>query len=135
MGRDFFGKIPNGAPGIELRLALLHHFGVNKGKFNLQKLVEITSTNPAKIFGLYPHKGTIAMGGDADIVIFDPAAEITVSSDMLHENVDYTPYEGTRLTGYPVGTIANGQVIVEKGKFIGQVGAGKFIKRRSPQII
>lgn len=135
MGRDFFGKIPNGAPGIELRLALLHHFGVNQGRFNLQKLVEITSTNPAKIFGLYPDKGTIAVGGDADIVIFDPAAEITVSSDILHENVDYTPYEGTKLTGYPVGTIANGKVIVEKSKFIGKVGAGKFIKRRSPQII
>ena len=135
MGRDFFGKIPNGVPGIELRLALLHHFGVNNGKFSLQKLVEITSTNPAKIFGMYPDKGTIAVGSDADIVIFDPTAQVTVSSDLLHENVDYTPYEGTKLTGYPAGTIAKGKVIVENGKFIGKIGDGKFLKRRSPQII
>ncbi len=132
MGRNFFGKIPNGAPGIEARLSLLHTYGVGTNVLSLQKFVELTSTNPAKVFGLYPEKGTIAVGSDADLVVFDPHMERTISKEILHENVDYTPYEGFKVKGYPVATIARGQVIVENSKFIGKRGEGRFIKRKAP---
>ncbi len=135
MGREFFGKIPNGAPGIEARMALMHTYGVGNGKFGLQKFVQVTSTNPAKIFGLYPEKGTIAVGSDADLVIFDPVLERTVTKEILHENVDYTPYEGFKVKGYPVATIARGQVMVDNGRFVGQKGTGRFIKRKAPSFM
>lgn len=132
LGRDCFSKIPNGAPGIEARMALLYSFGVAQGKLSLQKFVEITATNPAKIFGLYPEKGTLAIGSDADMVLFDPALERVISKEILHENVDYTPYEGFKVKGFPVTTIAGGEVIVENGRFIGRPGTGKFLKRKHP---
>lgn len=135
LGKEFFGKIPNGAPGVELRMALMHTYGVVENKFDLQRFVQITSTNAAKIFGMYPKKGTIAVGSDADIVIFNPDIEKTVTKEILHENVDYTPYEGMKLKGYPEITISRGKVIVENGQFIGEKGCGKFIKRETPMII
>lgn len=135
MGRDFFAKIPNGAPGIEARMALLFDRGVNSGKISLNRFVEITATNPAKIFGLYPNKGTLVVGSDADIVVFDPALKKTISKNILHENVDYTPYEGVQVTGYPVMTFSRGELIVKNGEFIGKAGRGKFVARGAPTIV
>lgn len=135
LGREFFGKIPNGAPGIETRLAVLHGRGVGEGRIGLQQFVALTAANPAKIFGLYPQKGTLAVGSDADIVIFDPSAQRVISRELLHENVDYTPYEGIAVTGYPVTTLARGKVIADGGKFTGSPGDGKLLRRKSPQIL
>lgn len=135
MGLASFEKIPNGAPGVEARMALIFDRGVNSGKFSMNKFVEITATNPARIFGMYPQKGTIDVGADADIVIFDPKLKQTISKKILHENVDYTPYEGFAVTGYPIMTLSRGKVIMKDGKFIGKVGAGNFIARRKPEII
>ncbi len=130
LGKNFFADIPGGVPGIETRFSLLYHFGFKKGKISLNRLVDICCTNPAKIFGLYPQKGTINIGSDADIVIIDPKKEATLSIDILHQNVDYTPYAGIKLIGYPVYTISRGEVIVENNKFIGKKGRGKFLKRK-----
>jgi len=135
LGLEFFGKIPNGAPGIETRMALMYSYGADMGKLSLQRFVEITATNPAKIFGLYPSKGTIAVGSDADIVIFDPNVKEVITKSKLHENVDYTPYEGFEVTGYPVITISRGNIIVENGNFIGRKGSGKFLKRQAPILV
>lgn len=135
LGRDFFGDIPNGAPGIEVRPALLYTYGVKQGRLSLQQFVSAVATNPAKIFGLYPEKGTIAVGSDADLVIFDPQVEKTLTKEILHENTDYTPYEGAKLKGFPIATIAGGEVIVEKGDFVGERGRGKLLKRKKPSLI
>lgn len=135
MGLNDFTKIPNGAPGVELRMPLMYTYGVLEGRISLQKFVEVTSTNVAKVFGMYPQKGTIAIGSDADLVIFDKDKEVTVTQSMLNENVDYTPYEGFKLKGYPVVTLSRGEVVAESGKYIGKEGRGKFIKRGAPQII
>lgn len=135
MGKDSFAKIPNGAPGIEARMALMYTYGVTSGKIDLNRFVQVTSTNAAKIYGMYPQKGTIVIGSDADLVVFDPNVETTLTKSMLHENVDYTPYEGFKLKGYPTVTISRGNVIAKDGQFVGKEGRGKFIKRTSPQII
>lgn len=116
-------------------MALMYTYGVAEGRISLEKFVQITSANAAKVFGMYPQKGTIAVGSDADIVIFDPEKEVTVTQSMLHENVDYTPYEGFKLKGYPVMTMSKGDVVAENGNFVGKEGAGKFIKRGAPSII
>jgi dihydropyrimidinase len=129
LGQDDFSKIPNGAPGIETRLTLVHNGGVRQGRISLNRFVELCSTTPAKMFGLFPRKGTIAVGSDADIVVFDPNAEQTLSVKTLHMRVDYNPYEGTRVRGAPGVVISNGAVIVEGGKFVGKKGAGRFLKR------
>lgn len=135
MGKDDFTKIPNGAPGIELRMPLMYSEGVEKGRISLNKYVEITSTNSAKIFGMYPKKGTIAVGSDADIVVLDPNKKVKVTKDILHENVDYTPYEGFEIKGYPVATFSRGDLIAENGNFVGEEGRGEFIKRGAPTIV
>jgi dihydropyrimidinase len=129
LGKEDFTKCPNGAPGIETRVPLMFSEGVSKGRISINKFVEVIATNPAKIFGLYPQKGTIAVGSDADIVIIDPDKEVTLSKEMLHENVDYTPYEGIKLKGYPVLTMVRGKVVSEENKFVGEAGYGRFIKR------
>ena len=129
MGKDDFTKCPNGAPGVETRMPVIFSEGVMKGRISINKFVEVTSTNPAKIYGMYPQKGTIAVGSDADIVIIDRDKEVTITKSMLHENVDYTPYEGMKVKGYPVMTIVRGKVIVKDNEFIGEEGYGKFIKR------
>lgn len=135
LGKESFAKIPNGAPGVEPRMALMYTYGVVNGKISLNRFVEITSTNAAKVYGMYPQKGTIAVGSDADLVIFDPNKELTLTHSMLHENVDYTPFEGFKLKGYPEVTMSRGEVIAKDGKYIGKDGRGKFIKRGAPQII
>lgn len=135
LGKDFFGFIPNGIPGIEVRPVLLYTYGVVQRRLNLQQFVSVIAANPAKIFGLYPEKGTIAVGSDADLVIFDPQAEKTLTKKILHEKVDYTPYEGIKLKGFPVSTIVRGEVIVENGVFIGKSGRGKLLKRKKPHLI
>jgi dihydropyrimidinase len=129
LGRDDFSKIPNGAPGIETRMSLLHDGGVKTGKISWNRYVELTSTSPAKIFGLFPRKGTIAPGSDADIVVFDPERKQTLSAKTLHMKVDYNPYEGREISGVSEVVLSRGRVIVEKGKFTGRAGAGSFLKR------
>lgn len=129
-GRDDFTKIPNGAPGIETRVPLVYHFGVREGRLSINRFVELVSTAPARLFGLSPRKGTIAVGSDADLVIFDPHQERTLTTENLHMNVDYSPYEHITVRGYPVMTIARGRIIVKDNEFVGQVGAGEFLERR-----
>lgn len=135
LGKDNFTKIPNGAPGIEARMALIHHYGVNEGNISINKFVELTSTNPAKIFGMYPKKGTIAVNSDADIVVFDEDKELTISVDMLHENVDYSTFEGFKVKGYPIATFSRGELIAEDGNYIGKEARGKLIKRKNIEIL
>ncbi len=129
LGKDDFSKIPNGHPAIEHRMELMYSEGVNKRKISLHKYVEITSTNAAKIFGMFPRKGTIAVGSDADLVIFDPAASHTISADSHHMNVDYSAYEGWRVTGKCKTVLLRGKVVVDDGKCLAAKGGGKFIKR------
>jgi dihydropyrimidinase len=129
LGRDDFSKIPNGAPGIETRMSLVFDGGVRPGHISLNRFVELTSTSPAKIFGLFPRKGTIAPGSDADIVVFDPNRTITLSYRTLHMNVDYNPYEGRQVTGATDTVLSRGSVIIEDGTFVGRRGAGSFIRR------
>jgi dihydropyrimidinase len=129
LGKDDFSRIPNGAPGIETRLTLVHNGGVRSGRISLNRFVELCSTTPAKMFGLFPRKGTIAVGSDADLVVFDPDANRTLSAKTLHMRVDYNPYEGTHVKGAPSVVISNGSVIIEDGRFIGKNGAGRFLKR------
>jgi dihydropyrimidinase len=130
LGRGDFSKIPNGAPGIETRMSLVYDGGVRTGYISLNRFVELTSTAPAKIFGLYPRKGTIAPGADADIVVFDPERQLTLSAKTLHMKVDYNPYEGRQVTGAPDTVLSRGRVIVEAGRFVGRAGGGSFIKRQ-----
>lgn len=129
MGENDFSKIPNGHPAIEHRMELLYSEGVHKGKISLNKFVEVTATNPAKIFGMFPQKGTIGIGSDADIVIFDPNASHTISASSHHMNVDYSAYEGWQLTGKVKKVILRGKLVIEDAKCLAQKGYGKFIKR------
>jgi len=129
MGRDDFSKIPNGAPGLENRLQMIHEFGARAGRISLNRMVELLSTNPAKLFGLYPRKGTIAVGSDADIVVFDPEKKVTISAQNHHSKVDYNLYEGTEITGTPEVVLLRGQVLIENDEFVGEVGGGRFIQR------
>ena len=129
LGRDDFSKIPNGGPGIENRLHMLYTFGVRTGKLTLNRFVELTSTNVAKRFGLYPKKGTVAVGSDADLVVWDPEKKLTISADTQHTNVNYNLFEGTEVTGAPEVVLVRGQVIVENDELVAEPGAGQFIKR------
>jgi len=135
LGKDDFSKIPNGAPGIETRLTLVHNGGVRPGRISLNRFVELVSTAPAKMFGLFPRKGTIAIGSDADLVVFDPNKKITLGVKTLHMKVDYSPYEGTTVEGAPTAVVAGGQVIVEGDRFVGRKGAGRFVKRTASQML
>jgi dihydropyrimidinase len=129
LGRDDFSKIPNGGPGVENRMSLIYHHGVTQGRISLNRFVELTSTAAAKIFGLFPRKGTIAVGSDADIVIFDPNREQTISAATHHMRVDYSAYEGWKVKGVTEIVLSRGKVIVENGEWKGKIGAGGFIKR------
>ena len=131
LGRSDFSKIPNGAPGIETRMSLVYDGGVRTGRISLNRFVELTSTSPARIFGLFPRKGTIAPGSDADIVVFDPGKTVTLSARTHHMKVDYNPYEGRQVTGVPETVLSRGRVIIEDGRFVGRAGAGSFLKRSS----
>ncbi len=129
MGKDDFSKIPNGHPAIENRMELLFSEGVSKGKITLNKFVEVASTNAAKIFGMFPRKGTIAVGSDADIILIDPNEKHTISAKTHHMNVDYSGYEGWELTGKVKTVLLRGQVAVDNNECKLQKGYGKFIKR------
>lgn len=129
MGKDDFSKIPNGHPAIEHRMEFLYSEGVAKGRLSLTKFVEISATNAAKIFGMYPRKGTIAIGSDADIVVFDPEKKHTISVKTHHMNCDYSAYEGQKVTGKTETVILRGKVAIEKGECKLKAGHGQFIKR------
>ncbi len=129
LGKDDFTKIPNGGPGIENRLQLIYHHGVNEGKLSLNRFVELTSTTPARIFGMYPRKGEIAVGSDADLVIWDPEAPYTISAATHHMKVDYSMFEGFPVRGNARMVMSRGEVIVDGDKFLGTPGRGQFLKR------
>lgn len=129
MGKDDFSKIPNGHPAIEHRMELLYSEGVHNGKISINKYVEVTSTNPAKIFGMFPKKGTIAPGSDADIVIFDPSVKHTISVNAHHMNVDYSGYEGWKINGKVESVLLRGKVAIKDNQCKVDKGYGKFIKR------
>ncbi|MBZ9810256.1 dihydropyrimidinase [Mesorhizobium sp. BR1-1-9] len=122
------GQPAHGISGIEARLALIHHFGVNAGRLSLNRWVEVCCTNPAKIFGL-PKKGQLLPGYDADVVVFDPNKEFTFSAETLHSDIDYSSYDGISVRGYPQMTISRGEVVADGGSFVGKPGRGRFIER------
>ncbi|MFO7694935.1 MAG: dihydropyrimidinase [Vicinamibacterales bacterium] len=132
LGRDDFSKIPNGAPGIETRLSLLWDAGVRTGLITPERFVEITSAAPAQIFGLWPRKGALAVGSDADIVLWNPEKTITLSASTHHMRVDYSLYEGWTVTGAPEIVLSRGEVIVDRGAFVGRAGRGRYLKRAAP---
>jgi dihydropyrimidinase len=129
LGRDDFSKIPNGGPGLENRLHMIHEFGVRAGRISLNRMVELLCTNPAKLFGLYPRKGTIAVGSDADIVVFDPEKKLTITAADQHSKTDYNLYEGTEVTGSPEVVLLRGHVLVEGDSLVAEPGIGEFVAR------
>ena len=129
LGRDDFSKIPNGGPGVEERMSLIFNGGVAQGRISLNRFVELTSTAAAKIFGLFPRKGTIAVGSDADIVLFDPNEERTISVKTHHMRVDFSCYEGMKVRGVTKTVLSRGELVIENGKYVGRKGAGSFLKR------
>jgi dihydropyrimidinase len=131
-GKDDFRQIPNGGPGLENRLQMIHHFGVREGRISLNRMVELLCTNPAKLFGLYPRKGTLAVGSDADIVVFDPEKRVTISASTHHSRSDYNLYEGTEVHGSPEIVLRRGEVIVDGDQLLAKPGSGQFIKRARP---
>jgi len=131
LGRDDFTKIPNGGPGIEHRLSLVFTGGVGGGRFSVNRFVELVSTTPARLFGLFPRKGTIAVGSDADLVIFDPSREETISAQTHHMRVDYSMFEGIRVKGLPRQVLMGGKLTIDSGRFVGRPGQGRFLKRQT----
>jgi dihydropyrimidinase len=128
-----FTKVPNGLPGVETRMPLLFSEGVGKGRIDLTTFVALTATNAAKIYGLYPRKGTIAIGSDADVVIWDKDRDVVITHDLLHSNCDYTPYEGMRVRGWPAVVFSRGEVVVEEGKLLAEPGRGQFLRCDRPR--
>ncbi len=129
LGEDDFSKIPNGAPGIENRLMLLYDGGVNGGRISANRFVELVSTRPAKIFGLYPRKGSITVGADADLLLWDPKRKWTISAETHRMKVDYSAYEGREVTGIPDKVLLRGKVIVDDQQHVGSIKDGTFVKR------
>lgn len=129
LGKDDFTKIPNGGPGVEHRMSLIYSGGVAGGRFSVNRFVELVSTTPAKLFGLYPRKGTIAVGSDADLVIFNPTRQHIISARTHHMRVDYSMFEGIQVTGMPDAVLSRGKVTVEGEKFFGRAGQGQFLRR------
>ncbi len=131
LGKDDFTKIPNGGPGIEHRMSLVYSGGVHGKRFSANRFVQLVSTAPAKLFGLYPRKGTIAVGSDADLVLFDPNEEQVISAKTHHMRVDYSMFEGIRIKGVAKTVLSRGRVVIEGGKFVGRPGAGEFVRRQT----
>lgn len=129
-GKGDFSQIPNGLPGIEVRLPIIYTEGVLKGRITVNRMVELLSTNPAKIFGLYPQKGTLLPGSDADLIVVDTKQERVLKANELHGGVDWTPYEGMKVHGLSCITICRGQVVIKDGHFCGEKGYGKFLERK-----
>jgi len=124
-----FKQVANGLPGLEVRLPLLFNAMVSRGRLGLEKFVELTATAPAKIYNLHPRKGSIAVGADADIAIWDPAREVTLSDAMMHDLTGYTPFAGRKLRGWPTTVLSRGRVIVADGKRSVEAGTGRFLPR------
>ena len=133
--RTSFRWVPNGIPGVETRLPILFSEGVSKGRISLQKFVELTSTNHARIYGLYPRKGSIGVGFDADVVLWDPNLRKPIRQAGLHHGSDYTPWEGFDVMGWPVTTIARGRVVYEQGKIVGDKGMGEVLSRGKSSLV
>jgi dihydropyrimidinase len=132
-GRTSFRWMPNGIPGVETRLPILFSEGVSKGHVTLNEFVALTATNHAKTYGLYPKKGTIAVGSDADIALWDPKREVTIGQDLMRGGCDCTPYEGLKVTDWPVSTMVRGKFVVRDGELVGERGAGAHVSRdKSP---
>lgn len=131
-GRANFRYVPNGIPGIETRLPILFSEGVGKGRISLEQFVSLTSTNHARMYGLYPQKGTIAVGSDADIILWDPDRRVRISREILHDACDYTPYEGIEVTGWPVLTMVRGSMVVRDGNLVGKKSLGRHLPRELP---
>jgi dihydropyrimidinase len=129
-GLSDFTKIPNGGPGIENRMQLMYHHGVNKNRLSINQWVELVSANPAKLFGLYPKKGVLQVGSDADVVIWNPQKEHTISASSHHMRVDYSMYEGMSVVGNAETVISRGDVIVDHNRWLGKPGRGKFQRRQ-----
>ncbi len=129
MGKDDFSKIPNGGPGLENRLHMIHEFGARAGRISLNRMVELLATNPAKLFGLYPRKGTVAVGSDADLVVFDPKRKHVITADGQHSRTDYNLYEGIEVTGTPEVVLLRGNVLVENDELVASPGIGRFVPR------
>jgi dihydropyrimidinase len=130
MAHDDFSRCPNGLPGAENRMALLFSEGVMRERISVPRYVDLTSAMPAKLFGLWPRKGNLAVGSDADIVIIDPRRSYTLHHCDLHDNADYSPYEGMTCQGMPVTTLSQGEIVANEGKFLGTAGAGRFLARK-----
>jgi dihydropyrimidinase len=124
-----FHKIPNGIPGLAARLPVLFTEGVSKGRIDVQTFVRLVSTNPARLFGLHPRKGTIAVGSDADLVIFDPNKSVTLTNAAMHHGGDFTPYEGYRTQGYPIATYLRGTLVFDGRHVVGPAGQGRYLAR------
>jgi dihydropyrimidinase len=135
LGRDDFTKIPNGLPGVQDRLPILWTYGVGTGKISANQFVALTSTNPAKIFGLYPRKGALLPGSDADIVIWDPKRKVKYGVAMSQHRTDYNLYEGWELVGYPEKVFLRGKLILDGGEWLGRSGQGQFLKRGDGEIL
>jgi dihydropyrimidinase len=129
LGKDDFSKIPNGGPGLENRLHMIHEFGARAGRISLNRMVELLATSPAKLFGLYPKKGTVAVGSDADLVIFDPERRHTITAANQHSKTDYNLYEGTEVTGTPEVVLLRGNVLVENDELVASPGIGQYVAR------
>jgi dihydropyrimidinase len=124
-----FRDIPNGVPGLGARLPLLFSEGISKGRIDPCMFVRLTASNPARLFGLYPRKGTIAPGADADLVLWDAEKRVTITNDLMQHIIDYTPYEGLEVTGWPVTTIRRGAVVMKHGTVQAEPGSGQFLAR------
>jgi dihydropyrimidinase len=134
LGRGDFSKIPNGLPGVENRMDLLHQAVVD-GHISRRRWIELACATPARMFGLYPRKGTIAPGADADIVLYDPQASYVISAETHHMNVDYSAYEGRRVAGRAKTVISRGTVLVQDGEYLGRAGHGRFVSRSTCQYL
>jgi dihydropyrimidinase len=134
-GKRNFRWIPNGIPGVETRLPILFSEGVSKGRIDINRFVALSSTNHAKQYGLYPQKGTIAIGSDADIALWDPSKKVTITNDILHHGADYTPYEGLEVQGWPVRVILRGATIVDGEAFTGAAGQGAYLRRAKVGVV
>jgi dihydropyrimidinase len=130
MGRDDFRKIPNGGPGIEHRLPLLYGHGVRDGRISLELFVDLVATAPARFFGLFPRKGAIQVGSDADIVVLDPNGETHINAESQHQKLDYTPYEDWTIPGRIERVYSRGELIVEGDQLLAKPGRGSFLKRQ-----
>jgi dihydropyrimidinase len=134
LGKDDFSRCPGGIPGVETRLPLLFSEGVRKGLLTVNRFVEVVATAPARLMGLYPRKGTLGPGSDADVVLLDPDLEKTITPAHLSQNADYSPYKGMRVIGWPTLTMVRGQIVMEQGRFTGQKGCGRYIPRALTEV-